>query len=169
MEMHGGKRVIRVSPADRWILSADIGQSQDPAALALMHHVRTPLDAFDTNTIANCYRQKASERYDVLALGRIKLGTKYTDQVNIVKTRLIWLHEKGIRPTFCLDFTGCGRPVGDMFDAVGLSPTKILITAGNTATQHEGTSAHDYLVLACAQAVSLANNMPYVHSEPLRI
>jgi hypothetical protein len=134
-----------VRPIDRWILSADIGQSIDPTALSLLHHTRKAVpgdDAWKADAVRKVWRQAKVERFDILNLKRLPLGVSYTVQVDHVRKLIVRLRERGIDPDFVLDFTGCGRPVGDMFDAVGLSPTKILITGGNETTRHGGKVWH---------------------------
>jgi hypothetical protein len=41
-----------------------------------------------------------------------------------------------------IDETGVGRAVGDIFDAAGLYPNRITITAGTEATQQSGNRWH---------------------------
>lgn len=64
-----------------------------------------------------------------------------------------------------IDETGVGRAVGDIFDAAGLRPNRVTITAGQEATQQVG--AHDDLILAVAIALWFSTNMPTSSSEEL--
>ncbi|MBR0793963.1 hypothetical protein JQ615_01025 [Bradyrhizobium jicamae] len=147
-----------VVPIDRWILSADIGQAQDPTALSLLHHTRQPLpgrDAYQPDPVRRVWKQAAIERFDVLNLKRLPLGMSYTAQVEHIRGLILRLRERGINPDFALDFTGCGRPVGDMFDHVGMSPAKVLITGGHEASQHGGKVWHvpKVLLISSLEAV----------------
>jgi hypothetical protein len=67
---------------------------------------------------------------------RMKLGTSYPDVVAHVSELLA-------RPPLrhgchlVIDESGVGRAVGDMFDAAGLKPVRVSITAGTDATRVE--------------------------------
>lgn len=68
-----------------------------------------------------------------------------------------------VKPTLVIDETGVGRPVGDMFDAAGLRPRRITITAGLEVTQHGGNSWH------VPKALLIQNLEARAHSGELRI
>ncbi|MDI4236170.1 hypothetical protein OZ411_25490 [Bradyrhizobium sp. Arg237L] len=71
---------------------------------------------------------------------RLSIGMSYPNQIQHVAN--LFGREPLIGATFALDYTGCGRPVADQFERAGLRPQKILITAGNEVTQHDGDTWH---------------------------
>jgi hypothetical protein len=106
-------------PASVFIAGLDLGQVQDPTALA----------------IAETRKDEYGERvYNFRDLKRWPLGTSYPDIVQDVGDRLYPLGQGAYGdPFLILDATGCGRPVADMFAKAGL-PCKlrpVIITAGH--------------------------------------
>jgi len=65
-----------------------------------------------------------------------------------------------LKPKLVIDETGVGRPVGDMFDAAGLAPYRVTITAGLEATSH-GMSQHvpKALLISNLEARSLSGEL----------
>jgi hypothetical protein len=101
-----------------YVLGLDLGQSQDPTALAVVRR----LGAFGFD---------GTELYQVGHLERLPLGTSYTGIVAHVKWVLGQL-PKGTE--LVIDFTGVGRPVFDMFEIAGVDPIGVLITGGSNET-----------------------------------
>jgi hypothetical protein len=62
-----------------------------------------------------------------------------------------------------IDETGVGRAVGDIFDAAGLRPNKITITAGTEATQQSGNRWH------VAKGILISGVDARLHTGELRI
>lgn len=122
-------------PVNRWIVSADLGQSTDPTAICVMHHSVTPLETWKAIPERNLHRQDRVERYDVRHLERLPLGMSYPEQVQRVANILARPPLNAVNPTLVIDETGVGRAVGDIFDNAGLRPVRITITAGNEATR----------------------------------
>jgi hypothetical protein len=95
------------------------------------------LDTWTVNERAHTTRQDVEEHFDVVHAERMPLGTSYPDIVAHVDELLA-------RPQLrhgchlVIDESGVGRAVGDMFDAVGLKPVRVLITAGTDATKLDG-------------------------------
>lgn len=112
---------------DEWVLAADIGQSQDPTAIAVLQH-RT----IDWLHWRGALTRK-SENFDVRYLQRLRLGLSYVDQVAEIR-RLLARPPLSDGCAFIIDNTGVGRAVGDLFDDAGLRPTKVTITAGAEQT-----------------------------------
>jgi hypothetical protein len=126
----------------RWVVGVDLGQSADPTAIAVLERQDGVLD-FNSEIDRHCgcgvIPQQKSMRLLVRHLERLKLHTSYPDQVQHVKEMLA-------RPPLCgdgdrvqpaelvIDQTGVGKAVGDIFDAAGMAPVKIVITAGNEST-----------------------------------
>jgi hypothetical protein len=108
---------------DKFVLAADLGQSSDPTAICVMQHrVVRHLHWRGTMT-------KVSEHFDVRHLQRLPLGLSYVEQrAEIAKLLARPPLKDGCE--FVIDNTGVGRAVGDLFDAAGMRPTKVTITAG---------------------------------------
>jgi hypothetical protein len=100
-----------------YVLGLDLGQSQDPTALAVVRR----LGAFGFED---------TELYQVGHLERLPLGTSYPAVVGHVK----WVLEHLPKGTeLVVDYTGVGRPIFDLFvDIPGIDPIGVLITGGNT-------------------------------------
>lgn len=123
-----------------WFLGLDVGQSIDPSAVCALNHVVTPHDEWTPNLKAETWTQNKTERFFVRHLERLPLQIPYPQQVQHVANLLQRDPLQGA--TFALDYTGCGRPVADLFERAGLRPQCVLITAGNEVTQHGGTTWH---------------------------
>ncbi len=103
----------------RFICGLDLGQASDFTALSVTEQIWSPAIK--------------GYQYNLAYLNRPKLGTPYPDVVKAVK-KLLW--DKQLRtncsdpPYLVVDKTGVGAPVVDMFNATGVSPIAITITAG---------------------------------------
>jgi hypothetical protein len=123
-------------PVDRYYVGWDIGQSTDPSAVAVLHHVVKPLDEWVPNAKAETWRQAKEERFFCQWLERLLLQMAYPAQVQHIQNLLSRDPLRGA--TLALDFTGCGRPVADYAYRAGLRPMNILITAGSETTMIGG-------------------------------
>lgn len=134
-----GWRRTDVRPRDEWILGLDVGQSIDPSAVCALNYKVIPGEHVrdEKNRVL---RQTKNERFLVRHLERLPLGMPYPQQIEHVG-RLLG-REPLVGATFALDYTGCGRPVADQFQRAGLRPQKVLITAGNEVTRHNGDTWH---------------------------
>jgi hypothetical protein len=94
-------------------------------------------------------------------LERLPLGMAYPDQIAHV-AQLLTKPPLNIAK-FALDYTGCGRPVADMFYHAGLRPKNILQTGGNEVTRHGADTWHVPKAHLCAILESK------FHSKELRI
>jgi hypothetical protein len=127
-----------------FVLGVDLGQASDPTALAVLHWQRVPLeDAWTTGRgkDLNINRQSVETRFDIVHLERVPLATPYPEIVAYIAEIL------GRRPLregcdLVIDETGVGRAVGDMFDASGLRPVRVTITAGLEVTKASARSWH---------------------------
>lgn len=133
------RRYLPAKAVDRWIVGLDVGQSIDPSAVSAIQHVVTPVDEWKYSGGVT-WRQQSTEKFLVRHLERLPLGTPYPQQVQHVANLLGRDPLKGA--DFALDYTGCGRPVADMFVRAGLRPTMVLITAGHEWSRHEGNVLH---------------------------
>jgi hypothetical protein len=126
----------------RFIVGVDLGQSQDPTAIAVVEHIRGVLDpntTIERHTGTGSLPQKPAERFDVRHLERLPLGTSYPAVVAHVQNLLS-------RPPLCGDITkikpadlvidqgGVGAAVGDLFEQAGMRALRVSITAGSEVT-----------------------------------
>lgn len=107
----------------------DLGQAQDYTALTVVekHAHRTEV------------KNRISEEIDglhVRHLERFELGTLYPTIVDKVCEMLRQPLLRGA--PLIIDATGVGRPVCDMFNAAGLKPVRVLVTAGDSINQEGG-------------------------------
>jgi hypothetical protein len=95
-----------------YTIGVDLGQSRDPTAIAIV--------------------RKVDGIFQVGHLERIPLRTPYPGVVSHV-LRLLGQFPTGTE--VCIDFTGVGRPVFDMFETKGLSPIGVTITSGDVISR----------------------------------
>jgi hypothetical protein len=140
-------REWRRAPAtfrQRFIVGVDLGQSTDPTAIAVLHWRCRPLETWTHDNFL--HRQDVQEHIDVRHLERLPLGMAYPAVVQHVANLLI-------RPPLCgdddfpaaelvIDETGVGRAVGDIFEAAGMRPKRVTITAGTEATSGHGLNRY---------------------------
>jgi hypothetical protein len=140
---HRGESWMRL-PADRvdrFCVGVDLGQSSDPSAIAIVRHRVEPLEDEwipERATVPNRYhilRQKIDERFEVPHLERLALGTSYPAIVQHVAEMMGRAPVRGA--DLVLDQTGCGAPVGDLFEHGGLDPVRIVIGAGFEPIRHD--------------------------------
>jgi hypothetical protein len=101
----------------------DIGQTNDPSALAIIRRVED---------------SAGRSLYQLGHLERLQLGMNYVAQVNYVASLMARL--RGPCELVC-DLTGVGKAVGDLAAAAGLAPIGVTITSGDAVT-HEGLNFH---------------------------
>lgn len=132
--------VRHVASRDSWFVGADIGQANDPTAVAALQHVITPIGEFIPDVKRKTIKQMFKEEFNVRHLQRLPLGLPYPVQITHVSNLLV--REPLDKATFAVDYTGVGRPVFDMFVRAGLRPQGVLITAGNETTKPEHNIWH---------------------------
>ncbi len=93
-----------------FIVGADIGQAQDPTALAVV--------------------ETAGDEVRVRHLERLPLGTSYPAVIRHIRQLTMALPDVAL----VVDATGVGKPVVDQLRVAGLDPVAVTITAGKTAT-----------------------------------
>lgn len=109
---------------DRFCLACDLGQSVDPTAVAVVQHQRIGRMHWRGHV------EWQRDEYHVRHLARLPLGLAYPVQVAEVQ-RLLARPPLDRGCGLVIDETGVGRAVGDIFDAAGLRPLKVTITAGD--------------------------------------
>jgi hypothetical protein len=107
----------------KYVLGADLGQSTDPTAIAILEHrhafrewARGGADQFE-------------DTFDVRHLQRLPLGLSYPAVVQEVAMLLARPPLVG-NCELVVDETGVGRAVCDLFDTAGMKPTRVSITSG---------------------------------------
>jgi hypothetical protein len=107
--------------SDPFYIGVDPGQSIDPTAVAVVQRVS---------------RDNGKPLFRCGHLERLPLATPYPGVVQHVR-RLVSKEPFLGHSELVLDLTGVGRPVGDLFQAEGLRPVKVSITAGDNETRNE--------------------------------
>jgi hypothetical protein len=103
---------------ERFIVGADLGQSHDPTAIAVVRRLE---------------RWPQKPLFQVGYLARLPLGTPYPAVVTHV-TQMLGRPPLRGKVELVIDFTGVGRPVFEMFVGRGVSPIGVTITAGDATT-----------------------------------
>ena len=138
-----GPHYFPARAVQKFIVGVDLGQSSDPTAICVLEHARVPSRNWkvqEREGAPRITRQLLEERFDVRHLQRLPLGMSYPDVCQHVADLLA-------RPPLCgaadlvIDETGVGRAVGDIFEAAGMRPQRIVITAGNE-TSYAGNNRH---------------------------
>lgn len=137
--LQDGWRYLETRERDRWIVGVDLGQSNDPTAICAMQHTVRVAHGWTCFPKAHIWKQNRTERFDVRHLERLALGMPYPDQVRYVGGLL--KREPLTKAKLVIDETGVGRAVGDIFNAQGMYPTRVTITAGLETTRN-GLSVH---------------------------
>jgi hypothetical protein len=70
-------RYLAPKADEAFIMGVDLGQSQDPTALAVMRHHRRPLETWTVDQKNRTMRQDIEEHFDVVHAERLPLGTLY--------------------------------------------------------------------------------------------
>ena len=133
-----GKRYTRY-PAERvhrLVCGLDIGASTDPTAICVLRHQIEPLETYTPNEKRGRLDQDVKANLDVVHLERLRLGMNYVEQVAYVAEVLTRPPLPQVGADLVLDESGVGRAIGDMFDAQGMQPQKVVITAGSRAERH---------------------------------
>ncbi|MEI9992072.1 MAG: hypothetical protein WDM86_18800 [Rhizomicrobium sp.] len=118
------KRGLKAVSEHSFVLAADLGQSADPTAIAVMERVVTSHVYYSGQETA------AGETFDVRYLRRLPLGLSYVDQVQEM-ARLLGRPPLSEGCEFVIDATGVGRPVADLWDHGGHKPIRVTITGGD--------------------------------------
>jgi hypothetical protein len=141
----------------KWFMSLDVGQSNDPTALAVIESYtrRNVVDEYwalpegvraPSPEPPEKWYGKGSDglvlkypgapaRVNVRHLERLPLGMDYPSQADYIAS-LLKRHPLDVeRPELLLDSTGVGRAVQQIYERAGLRPTGITITAGDKATR----------------------------------
>jgi hypothetical protein len=122
-----------MSKPTRFAVGLDLGQTNDPSAVAIVQEIPAPL--------ANgfCFDNKGREippssgglpTFAVRHLERLPLGTSYPGVIAHVSHLMMRLPLERRNCRLVLDRTGVGRPISDIFVQAGLDPIAVTITGG---------------------------------------
>ncbi len=124
------KQIVKSSARQsRWIISADLGQTNDYTAITM---IQIPPMSVDPRTGDVAYE------LHVRHMERLALGTPYPEQVRHIgrlcrHPKITMAHKQN--PALVVDATGVGRPICDLFREAGLNPCAITITGGKVITK----------------------------------
>ena len=130
-------------------LGLDLGRRKDFSAIALLEYTRPYIEY--RNPVSWAIEQEFEDpRYAIRQLDRIPLGTKYTDVVQQVRSKLFKITQQNYDCTLIVDATGVGQPVIEMFHHLParatLVPVVITATGSETKTNDEWRIAkHDLI------------------------
>ena len=117
-----------------YYLGLDLGQLQDPTAIAIVERHETAFHEIDSAT--RDWRRELV--FNLLHLERVKLGTPYTEIATYVHGILNREAVAG-NITLVVDATGVGRPVVDLLKEKGCAPmVPVTITAGGRQSSKRG-------------------------------
>jgi hypothetical protein len=161
--MAPGWQTLDVRPVDRWTVSVDLGKSVDSTALAVIRNTVTPIEKWECFPTRRRWVQQRETRYDLLHLERFPLGMNYVAQAHRVAEILQREPLATVKPDLVLDQTGVGASVCDIFDAIGLRPHRVQITAGIEVTK-PGPRTHHVAKVALISKLESA-----MHTRELRV
>jgi hypothetical protein len=147
----------------RWITGVDLGKSIDSTAIAILHHTITPTDEWLPDAKARAWRQEAVQRFDLVHLQRLALGTNYVVQARMIGEMLQREPLKSANADLVVDQSGVGAGVVDLMETTGLRPVRVQITAGTEVTQHEGR------IWRVAKTALISNLEAAMHSGELHV
>jgi hypothetical protein len=157
---------IMVKPIDKYYVGLDIGQSVDATAICICHHTVRPL--YDEPWIDNLEKattkQPSEERFHIVHLERLPLGTSYPDQIVYVRNLMRREPLRSKKAPLIMDDTGVGRPAGDLWEAAGLRPLeRVTIVAGREVSRHGSNRWH------VPKSVLISTLESRMHSGELKI
>jgi hypothetical protein len=141
MELNTEQLPVFLPRSRRFVVGVDLGQSQDPTAIAVLEKIDGVLD-FRCAEHRHCNiigpPQKPAEEFHVRHLERLPLGLSYPTivaRIGDLMARPPLCGGEGQKPAeLVIDETGVGRPVGDIFVQSGFKPVRVTITAGAEVT-----------------------------------
>jgi hypothetical protein len=147
------------NPASYYTVGVDLGQSEDPTAIAI---VRTsPAPHAEDN-------EDPDPLFQVGYLERLPLNTPYPGVIGHVGRLLAHRNlrpSEYVDPELVIDYTGVGRPVFDLFQAKGLSPIGVGITSGDTVIHDKA----DPLIWKVPKIVLIGGLQAMLNDERLKI
>ena len=126
-----------------FVVGVDLGQAHDPTAIAVIEHVSVEVQHLyrarvDGQTLGQMRTELRAHRpqYNVRHLERLPLGTHYPAQVAHIADMMRRAPLKDARLFY--DFTGVGRPVGDLLHDAQIRKLNRVHLTGGSASKAEG-------------------------------
>ena len=149
----------------RHVMGIDVGQIQDPTAVCVIEHCAGVMDHGSdyerhTNQTATLSLQKSAERWRVVHMERLPLGTKYAEVITHVAGLLATPQlqanpDKNQSKCELVIDAGGSRGVVEMFTIAGLNPMGVQIVGGlNTTWARKNTwnvAKHELITLLDAR------------------
>jgi len=124
-----------------WIVSVDLGKTQDYTAIVCLEVVRIATGKTRRNRKGAIVEEYRAE-YHVRHIDRPPLRTSYADIVARVSGLLGSKELRDSDVEFIVDGTGVGNAVVEMFRGAGMSPAEIVITSGLDAKRDDDGRYH---------------------------
>jgi hypothetical protein len=162
-----------------FFLGLDLGQAQDPTAIAVLERHEPPPLATEPDPFPYSARgvrvwgpdlsaktPQPQPRYHCRYLERLQLGTPYPSIAAHVKKLLNTLPLRN-RTTLIVDATGVGRPVVDMLRQQKLEPVAITITGGDLVTYDKGWRVPKRDLVASVAVLLQSERLEFAEQLPL--
>lgn len=133
----------------QFVVGVDLGQAHDPTAIAVIEHVRVRIRPDYYRDMAahpsgrtwieeweRRIREQRPQQYNVRHLERLPLGTHYPAQVAHIAEMVRRAPLKDA-PVF-YDYTGVGRPVGDLLHQAGIRKLRRVHLTGGHESRSDG-------------------------------
>ena len=131
-----------VAREEHFYVGVDPGQSVDPTAIVIVHRITEGSGNWEPiGTSATNWREVPATRYELRWAERLPLRTSYPDAVRHIHELVETDPIRG-RCTVCLDGTGVGAAVRDMFTAAAFDLVTITITSGAEPSYHGSGKWH---------------------------
>lgn len=147
--------------SEQFVLSWDPAKTRDYSAIAVTERVRlVTMDLRQRGFEPPVTERQEQEEIRVRHVQRLKQGTDFVQQVEIVAALFRMLPVRKEPAALCLDAGGLGRPLLDIAKKRGLSPYGILLTGGSAESRPSRYELHvPRKVLLTNTAVLLQNGM----------
>ncbi len=119
---------VRTYLDSKFFLAADLGQSNDPTAIAIIEHTK------EREVTVKGVERAIGEKFDVRHLARLPLGLSYVAQTQEI-AGLLGRPPLSSSCELIVDDTGVGRAVSEIILSAGLKPTRVTITGGDQQSQ----------------------------------
>ena len=158
------RKIPAPARGDRYVVSVDLGQSQDYTAICILRHsvVLPDRQTWTSDEKRQVHKQDFTEHFDVVWMERLRLGMSYVDQTAYI-AEVLRRPPLPANTPLVIDQTGVGAPVGDILAKAGLKPYRVTIGSGNEAIRH---GAYEHTV---PKSLLIAGLEARSHTKELRI
>jgi hypothetical protein len=119
-----------------FFMGVDIGQANDPSAVAVIERVRQGTGDFDVGP-DKTQREKHDQKFELRHLERLPLHMEYRAQVSLI-ANMLDTPPLDAGCELVVDRTGIGRAIGEEFHQVGIRPVLVTISGGDKAHNDKG-------------------------------